>query len=135
VLVLNEGRIEQLGTPREIYLYPQTDFIATFIGRCNFFKGEWEGNIFRAGEGAFLFRADRVAETFRSREICPIRPEELRLGTDCKGLPAIIREKQYNGREIHYTVSSRNADYTVYAPAADDYDIGEEVVMYAKTAV
>lgn len=135
ILVLNEGRIEQLGSPREIYLYPQTEFIASFIGRCNFFKGEWEGNVFRAAEGAFLFQGDRVSETFRARELCPIRPEELRLGTGVRGLPAVVVEKQYNGREIHYLLSSRNESYTVYAPASEDYPVGEEVVIYAKAAV
>lgn len=126
IMVLNGGRIEQIGTPEDIYLRPATEFIASFIGRCNFFKGTWEGNIFHAGEGAFTFKIPNVADTFRQREICPIRPEQIHLGRD-SGLPAVIREKQYNGREIHYLVSCEGENYTVYAPAADNFSIGDEV--------
>lgn len=56
IMVLNGGRIEQLGTPQDIYLRPATKFIASFIGRCNFVKGDWNGDTFRAGEGSFVFQ-------------------------------------------------------------------------------
>lgn len=39
VAVMNEGRIEQLGTPAEIYEAPRTSFVAAFIGDSNFFDG------------------------------------------------------------------------------------------------
>jgi spermidine/putrescine transport system ATP-binding protein len=39
IAVMNEGRIEQLGTPREIYDSPRTDFVASFIGDTNFLSG------------------------------------------------------------------------------------------------
>jgi iron(III) transport system ATP-binding protein len=40
VVVMNEGRIEQVGTPREIYESPRTDFVAQFVGAANMFQGE-----------------------------------------------------------------------------------------------
>ncbi len=42
IAVMQDGRIEQIGTPHEIYEYPQTAFIADFIGDTNLFKGEVE---------------------------------------------------------------------------------------------
>lgn len=42
IAVMQEGRIEQIGTPHEIYEYPQTAFIADFIGDTNLFEGEVE---------------------------------------------------------------------------------------------
>ncbi|NJK38501.1 MAG: ABC transporter ATP-binding protein [Oscillatoriales cyanobacterium RM2_1_1] len=42
IAVMNEGRIEQIGTPSEIYEHPQTPFIADFIGDTNFFRGKVE---------------------------------------------------------------------------------------------
>ena len=36
---MNEGRIEQIGSPREIYDSPRTDFVASFIGDTNFLDG------------------------------------------------------------------------------------------------
>lgn len=40
IAVLNNGVIEQIGSPREIYQSPQTAFVADFIGECNFIKGK-----------------------------------------------------------------------------------------------
>jgi len=41
VVILNKGQIEQIGTPREVYQYPATKFVASFIGHypMNFFSG------------------------------------------------------------------------------------------------
>lgn len=39
IVLMNGGRIEQLGTPVEIYKHPASRFVAEFIGECNFFDG------------------------------------------------------------------------------------------------
>jgi putative spermidine/putrescine transport system ATP-binding protein len=40
VVVMNEGRVEQVGTPFEIYNFPQTLFVASFVGTLNILQGE-----------------------------------------------------------------------------------------------
>src|SRR5262249_55034250 len=40
VAVISQGRVEQVGTPVEVYEHPRTAFVAGFIGRSNFFRGE-----------------------------------------------------------------------------------------------
>ncbi len=42
IAVMQDGRIEQIGTPHEIYEYPQTAFVADFIGDTNLFRGQIE---------------------------------------------------------------------------------------------
>lgn len=132
IMVLNGGRIEQLGTPQDIYLRPATKFIASFIGRCNFVKGDWNGDTFRAGENGFVFRGAPVADVFHRGHVCPIRPEQFRLAEDGSGLPGVIREKQYNGREIHYAVSCQDDLFSVYTSAAENYAIGDEVYLQCR---
>jgi len=39
IVVMNEGRIEQIGTPTEIYNYPRTRFVASFVGTLNVLQG------------------------------------------------------------------------------------------------
>src|SRR5689334_1315498 len=39
VVVMNEGRVEQIGSPFEIYNYPRTRFVASFVGTLNIFEG------------------------------------------------------------------------------------------------
>jgi sulfate transport system ATP-binding protein len=49
VVLMNRGRIEQIGSPREIYNEPQTSFAYSFIGNVNEFRGKVEGNYLRVG--------------------------------------------------------------------------------------
>ncbi len=51
IVIMNNGQVEQIGTPREIYARPQTLFAATFVG---------ENNIFSSTEGLFAVRPEKV---------------------------------------------------------------------------
>lgn len=42
IAILNQGRLEQIGTPEEIYHNPQTEFVATFLGAANVIEGVWK---------------------------------------------------------------------------------------------
>lgn len=54
IVVMNDGRIEQAGTPEDIYARPETEFVARFIGGTNILKG-------RRGNGQTVVRADGLA--------------------------------------------------------------------------
>ena len=43
IVVMNQGRFEQIGTPDEIYNHPKTSYVATFVGNANILKGELVG--------------------------------------------------------------------------------------------
>ena len=60
VVVMNDGRIEQSGTPPELYEYPANPFVAGFVGRCNLL------------DGRFLYRegAEVVVETKLGKVTC-----------------------------------------------------------------
>jgi mannopine transport system ATP-binding protein len=49
VAVMNDGRLEQIGTPVELYERPGSAFVADFIGKMNFIDGEWVGSGGAAG--------------------------------------------------------------------------------------
>ncbi|HPU07258.1 MAG TPA: sulfate/molybdate ABC transporter ATP-binding protein [Thermogutta sp.] len=49
VVVMNEGRIEQIGTPDEVYNHPNTPFVTEFIGSVNRFRGYRQGGHIRFG--------------------------------------------------------------------------------------
>src|ERR1044071_6717797 len=46
IAVMNAGKIEQIGTPRDIYDRPRTRFVCDFIGESNLFAGEWRDGTF-----------------------------------------------------------------------------------------
>ncbi|MGM8931574.1 sulfate/molybdate ABC transporter ATP-binding protein [Salinicola halophyticus] len=50
IVVMNHGRIEQVGTPTEIYDEPRTPFVSSFIGNVNVFQGTIRGGWFHSGD-------------------------------------------------------------------------------------
>ena len=60
VAVFNEGRIVQLGTPREIYEHPQSEYVATFVGTSNLFD-EAASRAVLGREGRFALRPEKVS--------------------------------------------------------------------------
>ncbi|WP_248844466.1 ABC transporter ATP-binding protein [Hydrogenibacillus schlegelii] len=78
IFVLNEGRIEQRGTPKEIYDEPKTRFVAEFIGESNIVPGRMVAD-YRVAFAGTVF--DCVDRGFRPHEPVDvvIRPEDLEL--------------------------------------------------------
>lgn len=54
IVLLNKGRVEQIGSPHEIYNEPATSFAYSFIGNVNEFRGRVEGEYVRVGEDVLL---------------------------------------------------------------------------------
>ena len=59
IAVMNGGRIEQLGTPAELYERPRTAFVAGFLGKSNLLEGTVAGDgLIRLADGSELARVD-----------------------------------------------------------------------------
>ncbi len=84
VVVMSEGRIEQVGTPFEIYNFPTTAFVASFVGTLNILPGlvtdAARGELTIAGQP---LRIDKSFEGALGREVrVALRPEMISLGAD-----------------------------------------------------
>jgi sulfate transport system ATP-binding protein len=79
IVLLNKGRIEQIGTPREIYDEPATSFAYSFIGAVNKFRGRVEGGNVRIGEDYIPLSGARVSEG--QDVIAYARPHEIEIVT------------------------------------------------------
>ena len=75
VAVMNHGRLEQLGTPEDLYERPATAFVAGFVGRINRLDGEGEGAAVRIAGIAL-----RTAQPARGPVMVMIRPHRIRMG-------------------------------------------------------
>ncbi len=91
VIVMNQGYIEQVNKPIEIYKNPQTQFVADFVGTSNFFDGELSGNSIISKDTTLNFVVSQnMLNTIQSTEekvTLSIRPEKVRLFKDIKDLP------------------------------------------------
>jgi sulfate/thiosulfate transport system ATP-binding protein len=84
VIVLNKGRVEQIGTPAEIYDHPATEFVASFVGSSNVLSGQVQGG--RAALGALAVGAPQGAnEGERVRAF--VRPHDIEISPSHAGEP------------------------------------------------
>lgn len=60
IAVMNDGRIEQFSTPRELYDAPQTEYVANFIGSLNRVTGSYENGAISAGSDVIGIRPEDV---------------------------------------------------------------------------
>ena len=106
IAVMNNGRIEQIGTPAEIYDAPQTRFVADFIGTSNLLDGRIEDGRFVAdsGLGIPLVKADGAQS---GPIVLAVRPEKIELSSTTSSAPlsgAVSRMTKL-GSLIEYAVT------------------------------
>jgi len=74
VVVMNQGRIEQIGTPAEVYDHPASAFVYEFLGQVNRFDCTVEGGIARVGDGALAIPAQGGVQ---GPAVAYVRPHDL----------------------------------------------------------
>lgn len=108
VVIMRGGKIAQMGTPREIYEYPVSKFVANFIGRANFISGKFKskranGSVVEIGGREFLFSDPGPASFSEGSPVSvAFRPESVRFGDGNGCLPAVITRAVYFGSRIEY---------------------------------
>ncbi|MEY8356706.1 ABC transporter ATP-binding protein [Lachnospiraceae bacterium 54-53] len=122
--IMHEGKLEQLGTPHEIYEFPRTKFVADFIGESNLFYGvaakkQGDEITVHLETGSVAAKAEDVSEN----EIIylSVRPENIRLTTEPEegfSLEGIIKENIFVG-SINKTIIT----------LADGYEIKRNTIM------
>jgi spermidine/putrescine transport system ATP-binding protein len=146
VCIMRDGRIVQIGTPRELYDMPVNRYVADFVGKSNFFEGRAGGTerqmtsvTVAAGEttGRALSPLPPGADIVLS-----IRPEHMRLAASRKALPretsmqveARVLNRIFLGEHTEYVVEhERLGAFTVMQPhqagEAELYEIGDRVAV------
>ena len=74
VIIMNKGIVEQVATPQEAYYYPNSKFVADFIGECNFLKAKVTGQDMVEIDGAAVKCATGNLESGAECDIV-LRPE------------------------------------------------------------
>ena len=109
IAVMNAGKVEQIGTPSDIYDRPQTRFVADFIGDTNLFRGE----VLRDA-GKVLLQVDRAMTIELAEEpgttgplSVALRPEKIRLEAPTgDGLDGIVESANFQGGSVLYRIEA-----------------------------
>jgi putative spermidine/putrescine transport system ATP-binding protein len=110
ICLINEGRIEQLGTPEEIYEQPRNAFVAEFIGISNMMHGRIEAGSIRTEDGALPLPAGCTRRTGDSG-VLVIRPEKIVFcAADEALVSGQVEESIYAGSETKVLVRLRSGN-------------------------
>jgi iron(III) transport system ATP-binding protein len=121
IAVMNNGKIEQIGSPREIYGNPSNSFVAGFIGETNFIPGTVESDEddvikVNTSSGDCITAIHREQSFTSSQKVtCSIRPEAIHIHDNPSSIPddlqhfsAEILSLTYYGVTEHYILRSFN---------------------------
>jgi iron(III) transport system ATP-binding protein len=119
LIVMDRGAIAQEGSPEDLYLRPQSRFLADFIGDANLIEGAFErdgdGVTFVAGEVRLPLGTVEVPEGARA---VALRPDWLRLAP-APGSPLRVRRQAYVGQAREYVVAAPWGDALVVRPSRE----------------
>lgn len=124
IVVMNEGRIEQYGTPIDIYNEPKNAFVADFIGESNIIKAvmkedykvEFLGHVFDCVD--YGFSKNQNVEVV-------IRPEDVDLDPKEGMIFGTVLSQVFKG--VHYDIEVKIGDYIMLVQSTDSRQIGSTV--------
>jgi putative spermidine/putrescine transport system ATP-binding protein len=108
LVLMNEGRVQQVGTQEELYEQPLNPFVARFIGHSNLIAGDLvEADSLRLPGGAVLKLARHYAQ--RGPHVLALRPERVRLHGEGDTAPpratATVEDGTYVGGHVDYLLA------------------------------
>jgi spermidine/putrescine transport system ATP-binding protein len=112
IAVMNEGRVEQIGTPEEIYFAPASRFVATFIGEANLLPGERRANVVTTRSGISCASSGPDGPV-----LLAVRPESVRpLASRDEAALSVrgrVEEVVFLGSHVKYSLSLPSGDRIV----------------------
>jgi iron(III) transport system ATP-binding protein len=112
IAVMRQGKIEQVGTPEEIYLNPASRFVAEFVTQANFLPASRQGQVWQTeigeiaiSEANFIHNNEHSTGISSQEGDLMLRQEDITLLPDPSS-PIVVSERQFLGREYHYCVET-----------------------------
>ena len=135
IAVMNEGVIQHIGSPKEIYQRPKNVFVATFIGRTNIVEARLDDGKIVFDDG-YILTMDSISNIDNQDVLCSIRPEEFVINKETNdGIGGVVREYTYLGLNTHYLVET---DFGVSVEIVEESSMddvlkpGQDVILTIK---
>lgn len=102
IVVMDRGKIVQIGTPQEVYFYPANEYVASFIGKSNIFSEKGRTYI--------------------------VRPEDINMTKNTDG-KYIVKNKVFMGQHTEYRIinETHSLEVNLCGKESSDYNIGDAV--------
>jgi iron(III) transport system ATP-binding protein len=116
IVVMNQGVIEQAGTPEDIYQRPQSEFVAKFIGGTNILKGRHTGDSAVACDGGLILRCGSGEFSSNAATAVSVRHHDIRLH---ETKPTQAGTNIVAGTVVRQTFLGSHRDYLVSIPGGE----------------
>ena len=129
IAVMNRGKIEQQGTPHDIFHQPQSKFVAEFIGMVDFVPAQWEDAQFVTAIGSTGWPTPPSAEGILE---AMVRPDcvECYPSEDGNG---VVADREFRGAFFLYRiVLNSGGSVRCLLSHADEYELGERVAVHVR---
>jgi len=116
IVIMNEGQIEQIGSPQEVYDHPANPFVYQFLGSVNLFRGRIHQG--RAQVGGLEIAVPQHKDAQDLPAVAYIRPHELAIDarpSDDPSLPALVRRVQPIGPAVRLELQIPDSGETLEA--------------------
>ena len=136
IVVMKDGRFEQIGTPDEIYNHPKTSYVADFVGNANVISGvvqkvaDTEAQVLIENQ---MMYAEPIVGIREGMQVnLAVRRENLKVCTECKdGLDAVLEDKSFTAGQLHLTLKLKSGKTLVSCRYGMDADLkaGDKVCV------
>ena len=127
IVVMNKGKIQQMGTPEDIYNEPKNSFVARFIGESNIFDGIMLDDFKVEFCGKLFDCVDKGFEKNENIEVV-IRPEDIKMVEPNEGmLKGIVTSTVFKG--VHYEILVKENDRVWMLHNTKSAEVGSELGM------
>lgn len=128
IVLMKKGKIEQIGTPFDIYDRPCSIYAAEFMGPCNRLTGIWRDGHIETPIGAFPAKLD-IADG--SLALACVRPQALSIGPDGEGISARVLSKTFIGEseQIEISVHPLSEPLRMHSHVRIPMRVGEKVSL------
>ena len=138
IVLMNKGKIEQIGSPEEIYNKPKNVFVADFIGNANFLdaviKEVHRDNITVSVQNNFIniSKINAISDFKKDEKVyLAIKPEAVKISRDNTKFRGKISSKFFLGSSMEYEIEFDDSIITSIQPNSDELDmnipIGKEI--------
>jgi iron(III) transport system ATP-binding protein len=130
--ILNEGVVQQVGKPVDLYNNPENIFVANFLGTTNVIDGTFKNNNFISSEGLEI---KNIIDDKKGTNIL-LRPQNLYLhgdNNDFQNFEGIVINQEFLGNIVRYTVNVKNHLLTVdslHEVNKKIYSLNEKIKIY-----
>jgi putative spermidine/putrescine transport system ATP-binding protein len=117
LVVMEGGRVRQIGSPKELYDAPQDAFVADFVGRCNILTGRRESPGHFRTEGGLLLAVDTASRESDNATAFALRPERILISPGASGQTfGPVEAVTYLGAQTEYHVRIGQELFVVVRP-------------------